>query len=198
MVERLAGPTVTADAAAAVGWQYYRTDPPVTTGAGVPDPVAIINAGYRWDPPTLGVLLTDGVGEIELASAFDAHGQPLAARTLAGPPTALPVVLVVLLGAAAVLEHAGAARTTAMNEQMIEQWVQYTHLDKLYSYLPGMAEALPAVFGALDVAHPRPGARGQSRPVSALAGQVSIVGSVIELLTADQRSAGMIASYRKS
>jgi lysophospholipase L1-like esterase len=30
---------------------------------------------------------------------------------------------------------------------MIEKWVQYTHLVKLYGYLPGMAEALPAVFG---------------------------------------------------
>lgn len=29
----------------------------------------------------------------------------------------------------------------------IEQWVQFTHLDKLYGYLPGMAEAQPAIFG---------------------------------------------------
>src|SRR5690625_3835945 len=26
-------------------------------------------------------------------------------------------------------------------------WLQYTHLDKLYGYLPGMPEALPAIFG---------------------------------------------------
>jgi hypothetical protein len=32
--------------------------------------VALLSAGYRWDRPTTGVLLTDGVGEIELASAF--------------------------------------------------------------------------------------------------------------------------------
>jgi acyl-CoA thioesterase-1 len=31
--------------------------------------------------------------------------------------------------------------------QMTETWLQYTHLDKLYGYLPGMADALPAVFG---------------------------------------------------
>jgi hypothetical protein len=50
----------------------------------VPDPVAIINAGYRWDPPKIGVMLTDGVGEIELASVFDVHGgQSLVGRTLA-------------------------------------------------------------------------------------------------------------------
>jgi acyl-CoA thioesterase-1 len=34
-----------------------------------------------------------------------------------------------------------------MNDQMIEKFVQYTHLEKLYGYLPGMAAALPAVFG---------------------------------------------------
>jgi transcriptional regulator GlxA family with amidase domain len=84
MVERLAGPSVAAEAAAAVGWRHYGANPPVTIGIGVPDPVAIINAGYRWNPATLGVMLTDGVGEIELASLFDAHGgQSLAARALA-------------------------------------------------------------------------------------------------------------------
>jgi acyl-CoA thioesterase I len=37
--------------------------------------------------------------------------------------------------------------TSQTTNPMIEKWVQYTHLDKLYGYLPGMAEALPAVFG---------------------------------------------------
>jgi hypothetical protein len=32
--------------------------------------VALLSAGYRLHRPTTGVLLTDGVGEIELASAF--------------------------------------------------------------------------------------------------------------------------------
>ncbi|MDL9938624.1 hypothetical protein QSJ18_17900 [Gordonia sp. ABSL1-1] len=26
--------------------------------------------------------------------------------------------------------------------------MQYTHLEKLYGYLPGMADALPVIFGA--------------------------------------------------
>ncbi|HEY0449671.1 SGNH/GDSL hydrolase family protein [Actinophytocola sp.] len=30
---------------------------------------------------------------------------------------------------------------------MTTSWLQYTHLDKLYGYLPGMTDALPAVFG---------------------------------------------------
>lgn len=34
-----------------------------------------------------------------------------------------------------------------MNEPAEQMWLQYTHLDKLYGYLPGMPEALPAVFG---------------------------------------------------
>jgi acyl-CoA thioesterase I len=34
-----------------------------------------------------------------------------------------------------------------MSDPMIETWIQYTHLDKLYGYLPGMARALPAIFG---------------------------------------------------
>lgn len=32
-------------------------------------------------------------------------------------------------------------------DEASERWVQYTHLDKLYGYLPGMRDALPAVFG---------------------------------------------------
>jgi hypothetical protein len=35
-----------------------------------------------------------------------------------------------------------------MQNPMIEDWVQYTHLEKLYGYLPGMDEALMArLFG---------------------------------------------------
>ncbi|UJW32162.1 DJ-1/PfpI family protein [Saccharothrix sp. AJ9571] len=82
VITRMLGPDVAAAAAAEVGWQH--TDPPVTPEAGMPDPVAIINAGFIWLPPKIGVLLTEGTGEIELASVFDTHGgQSLAARTLA-------------------------------------------------------------------------------------------------------------------
>ncbi|MCV2489791.1 DJ-1/PfpI family protein [Geodermatophilus sp. YIM 151500] len=83
VVGRLAGASVAADAADTVGWRHYGEDVPVATGVGVPGPAAIVNAGFRWNPPTIGVMLTDGVGEIELASVFDVHGQSLAHRTLA-------------------------------------------------------------------------------------------------------------------
>lgn len=36
---------------------------------------------------------------------------------------------------------------------MIDMWVQYTHLDKLYGYLPGMSEAIPAIFGMEPAAY---------------------------------------------
>jgi transcriptional regulator GlxA family with amidase domain len=91
MIERLAGPSVAAGAAKAVGWRYYGNTPPVTTGLAMPDPAAIANAGWTWNPSTVGVLLTDGVGEIELASVFDAHGQSLADRTLALSTDGKPV-----------------------------------------------------------------------------------------------------------
>jgi putative intracellular protease/amidase len=83
VIERFFGAGAGAAAAAAVGWSRYGADLPAATGRAVPDPAAIVNAGYRWNPPTIGVLLTDGVGEIELASVFDVHAQSLATRTTA-------------------------------------------------------------------------------------------------------------------
>lgn len=84
VVERLAGPAVADRAAARVGWTHFREDPPAQDRPAVPDPAAILNAGYRWAPATVGVLLDDGVAETELASVFDAYGgQSLATRTLA-------------------------------------------------------------------------------------------------------------------
>ncbi|KDN17307.1 DJ-1/PfpI family protein [Amycolatopsis rifamycinica] len=82
-VERLAGREVAAGAAAAIGWRRYGTAVPVHPPAGMPDAAALVNAGFRWNPDTIGVLLADGVGEVELASVFDTEGQSLSSRTLA-------------------------------------------------------------------------------------------------------------------
>jgi transcriptional regulator GlxA family with amidase domain len=82
-VERLAGRAVAADAAAAIGWRRYGTAVPVTPPASMPDAAAIVNAAFRWNPDRVGVLLADGVGEVELASVFDTQGQSLTSRTLA-------------------------------------------------------------------------------------------------------------------
>jgi acyl-CoA thioesterase I len=46
------------------------------------------------------------------------------------------------------------------NHMMIETWVQYTHLEKLYGYLPGLDEALLARLFGLDLEEYR-GVRGR-------------------------------------
>ncbi len=72
LVERYADEGVARRTADAVGWPRYRA------GAAAPsagsrirpaDAVALLNVG-RFSPSVMGVLLTDGVGEIEVASAL--------------------------------------------------------------------------------------------------------------------------------
>jgi transcriptional regulator GlxA family with amidase domain len=90
VVERMVGRPAAAQAARAVAWPAY------SPGAAAPirrlrpapaDTVAVLSAGYRWDRPTMGVLLTDGVRETELASAFRPYtelsylARPLAVTT---------------------------------------------------------------------------------------------------------------------
>jgi len=73
VVERMVGPAAAAQAAQAVAWPDYSPGGAAAIRRLRPAPadvVAVLGAGYRWDRPTMGVLLTDGVGEIELASAF--------------------------------------------------------------------------------------------------------------------------------
>ena len=72
ILERYADESVARKAAAAVGWTSYHAG----SAAALPgsrirpsDTVALLNVGYR-DSAELGVMLTDGVGEIELASIF--------------------------------------------------------------------------------------------------------------------------------
>ena len=72
ILERQAGESVAQRAAAAVGWSTYQPG----SAAPVPgsrirpaDTVALLNVAYR-EPSQLGVVLTEGVGEIELASIF--------------------------------------------------------------------------------------------------------------------------------
>ena len=73
VVERMLGRDAAERAAQAVAWPAYSPGAPAPIQRSRPAPadtVAVLSAGYRWDRPTMGVLLTDGVGEIELASAF--------------------------------------------------------------------------------------------------------------------------------
>jgi putative intracellular protease/amidase len=73
VVERMVGQAAAERAARAVAWPDY------SPGGAAPmrrlrpapaDTVGVLSAAYRWDRPDMGVLLTNGVGEIELAAAF--------------------------------------------------------------------------------------------------------------------------------
>lgn len=85
-VERLVGTEAARDTATAIAWPYHSPGTPASMPAAriaAADAIVALNA-YRWNPATFGVLLTDNVGEIELASAFDTFGgESLAARTVA-------------------------------------------------------------------------------------------------------------------
>jgi putative intracellular protease/amidase len=94
VVERLTGPAAAARAAEAIGWRHYSPGTEasmVQAHIGPEDVVAGVNAAFGWDRPTVGVLLTNGVGETELASVFDTYGQSLAARTLSVTADGAPV-----------------------------------------------------------------------------------------------------------
>ncbi len=86
VTERLAGTETARKAAEAVGWTHY------SPGASTPmaqhtfeaaDTVVGFNTAFRWDKPMLGVLLTTGIRELELAAVFDTYGQSLAVETTA-------------------------------------------------------------------------------------------------------------------
>ena len=85
VVERLVSTDAARRAAEAVGWRHYSPGGPAVIPVWTFGPDAVLrplNAAYRRT--RVGVLLTDGVGEIELASVFDTYnGQSFAARTVA-------------------------------------------------------------------------------------------------------------------
>lgn len=73
VVERMLGSQAAELIARQLSWSGYRPgqDNSIPAAHLAPaDVVALLSAGYRWQRPAVGVLLTNGVGEIELASAF--------------------------------------------------------------------------------------------------------------------------------
>ncbi|MDI6103988.1 DJ-1/PfpI family protein [Actinoplanes sp. NEAU-A12] len=77
ILERDHGVDVARQAAAAVQWPAYHPGGPASIDAAHPvlaDAVALLNVGFR-NPVRAGVLLTPGVGEIELASVFRTYTQ---------------------------------------------------------------------------------------------------------------------------
>ncbi|MFG3714321.1 DJ-1/PfpI family protein [Micromonospora sp. NPDC047730] len=95
VVERFLGTDRARAAATAVGWTHYVPGSPAPLPVqrfGPGDAVAGLNLAFRWDVPRVGVLLTDGVGEVELASVFGSYTEATyAARTVAVGLTHSPV-----------------------------------------------------------------------------------------------------------
>lgn len=86
VVERLIGADAAAEAARSIGWAHHHPGGPAPmeqARLAPEDSVVAFNTAFGWDRQRIGVLLTDGVGEIELASVFDTYGQSLAAATIA-------------------------------------------------------------------------------------------------------------------
>jgi putative intracellular protease/amidase len=73
VVERIVGQGAAEQVAQAVAWPDYSPRLAASIPPSQPtsaDTVGLLGGAYRWDRQAMGVLLTDGVGEIELASAF--------------------------------------------------------------------------------------------------------------------------------
>ncbi|MFE6615236.1 GlxA family transcriptional regulator [Amycolatopsis sp. NPDC057786] len=86
LTERFAGTEAARKTAAAVGWTHYSpgSSPPMEQNSfEAADTVVGFNTAFRWDKPMLGVLLTNGIRELELAAVFDTYGQSLAVETTA-------------------------------------------------------------------------------------------------------------------
>ncbi|HEY8473305.1 MAG TPA: DJ-1/PfpI family protein [Natronosporangium sp.] len=86
VVERLLGTEAAAAAARTVGWRYYSPGEPGALPASRLRPtdalLHLVNIGFRANETNLGVLLTDGIGEAELASAFAPYAEVKAGRLL--------------------------------------------------------------------------------------------------------------------
>jgi transcriptional regulator GlxA family with amidase domain len=87
ILERLVGTDTARAAADNVHWRHYHPGTaariPESSWA-IPDVVVALNASYQPGPSTIGVQLTDGTGELELASAFMSYTeQSLIGRTVA-------------------------------------------------------------------------------------------------------------------
>jgi putative intracellular protease/amidase len=90
VVERLLGTDAAAAAARTVAWDGYTPGRAAALlGSGLTPSDALLHTiitGFRADTTTVGVVLADGVGELELAATFDPYTEAKAARTLSLAP----------------------------------------------------------------------------------------------------------------
>jgi hypothetical protein len=130
--------------------------------------VGLLSAGYHWDRPTMGVLLTDGVGETELASVFRPYTElSYLARTLAVTTDGQPVrsrhgltfvPRATLASAAATLDRLVVRGADAARRQVAEGLALPEGLAPVYLHQqPGFAfdGALGDIAGTRDVATAR-------------------------------------------
>jgi transcriptional regulator GlxA family with amidase domain len=207
LLDRLAGPEVAAHAAERIGWRHHRptAGPLPRSELGPGDAVALLNAGFRWDRARVGVLLTDGVGELELASAFDAYGgQSYATQTLAvgdAPVTTRHGLTVrpraELTGAHTAVDRLLVPGRAAAQQPAVADRVRAAGLEPQFLHTaPGFAfdATLSDLARAVDVPTARWTARmleypaddldlrGPSLPWSLLAWPVLVAGAVVVLL----------------
>ncbi|MFI7125792.1 DJ-1/PfpI family protein [Nonomuraea sp. NPDC050153] len=87
IIERLLDPATAREAAQRVHWRHYVPGAAAQlpeSGLEPPDVVVALNASYQIGPSTIGVQLTEGVGELELASAFVSYTEySMVGRTVA-------------------------------------------------------------------------------------------------------------------
>jgi putative intracellular protease/amidase len=87
IVERLVDMDTARAAAASVHWRHYSPGTPARIPASDWEPadvVVALNSSYQPGPATIGVQLTEGVGELELAAAFSSYTeQAMVGRTVA-------------------------------------------------------------------------------------------------------------------
>ena len=171
VIERMVGPAAAAQAARAVQWPAYSPGAPAPIRRfrpAPPDVVGLLSAGYRWDRPTMGVLLTDGVGETELAAAFRPYtelsylarllavttdGQPIRSRHgLTFAPRATLATAMPTLDRL-VVPGADAARTAAADRRSLPEGLAPVYLHRQ----PGFAfdAALSDIARTEDVATAR-------------------------------------------
>jgi putative intracellular protease/amidase len=89
VVNELAGPAAATTVGAQVGYPGWSIDASTTIPVqsfDLSDRPVVFNAAMPWFRPTVGVALTDGVSEIDAASAFEVYDASGAARTVAITP----------------------------------------------------------------------------------------------------------------
>jgi putative intracellular protease/amidase len=85
LVEQLVGATEARRVGEAIAYPGWSPNAPTgipAKGWGVADLPMALNFAFPWQRPTVGIRLADGVGEIDLAAAFDVFNVSAAARTV--------------------------------------------------------------------------------------------------------------------